>query len=138
MSEFFADTSAIVKLYVAEAGSSWVHSWGNRVSGNIIVISQVTSIEVVSALSRRQREGKIVPADFITLRGAFLTDKDQFYLTIDIDDRLIIQARNLVAKHSLRTLDAIQLASALEASQLLGIRPDLRHRRHTLAGSGFC
>jgi predicted nucleic acid-binding protein len=55
--------------------------------------------------------------------GAFLTDKDEFYLTVDIDEAVIVRARNLIAKHPLRTLDAVQLSCALEVINILGVRP---------------
>ncbi len=123
MSEFFVDTSALAKIYLNEVGSTWVRRWAKRGSGNVIIISHLTSIEFLAALSRRQKEGNINIANFTILSGAFLTDKDEFYLTLDIDDPVIIRARSLVTRYPLRTLDAIQLASALEAINLLGARP---------------
>ncbi len=123
MSEFFADTSAIVKHYINETGSAWVRDWSTRSAGHIIVLSQLASVKLVSVLSRRLREGKLTLADFVALRGAFLTDRDEFYLSIELDEMVLIRARNLVAKHPLRTLDAIQLACALEAAHLFNIQP---------------
>ena len=119
MSVFFADTSAIAKHYLNETGSRWVRSWSQRSSGNIIVISQLASVEFVAALARHLRDGSINAADFALFRGAFLIDRDEFYLTVDLDEAVFIQARKLVATHPLRTLDAIQLACALEAIRLL-------------------
>jgi uncharacterized protein len=123
LSEFFVDTSALVKHYVNETGSVWVQSWMSRSAGNVIVLSQLASVEFVAVLARRLREGKMTPVEFTTLRGAFLTDKDEFYLSIDLDDAVFIHARDLVADHVLRTLDAIQLACALEAAHLFNIQP---------------
>jgi uncharacterized protein len=123
LSVFFADTSAIAKYYLNEIGSGWVRGWANQSSGNIIVISQLASVEFVAALARRLRDASISTADFALFRGAFLKDRDEFYLTIDLDEAVFIQARSLVAVHPLRTLDAIQLACALESIRLLNIQP---------------
>jgi predicted nucleic acid-binding protein len=122
VSIFFADTSAIAKQYLVEPGSAWVQSWASRSAGNIIIISRLTTVEFISGLARRQREGTISLSDFSVQRGAFLDDTDKFYLTIDVDEPVLILARDLVAKHSLRALDGIQLASAIFAETALSIK----------------
>ena len=81
------------------------------------MLSQLASVELVSGLSRRLREDKLTLSDFVALR------RDEFYLSIDLDEMVLIRARNLVAKHPLRTLDALQLACALEAAHLFDIQP---------------
>jgi predicted nucleic acid-binding protein len=42
------------------------------------------------------------------------------YLALPLDDPVLVRARDLVTRYPVRTLDAIQLASALEASITLG------------------
>ncbi len=120
MSIFFADTSAIVKQYLQEVGSAWVRTWASRSSGNVVILSRLTAVEFVSALARRQRQGNLSTADFIALRGAFLSDMDQFYITVHLEESVLIRARGLVSLYSLRALDALQLASALEGIHILG------------------
>lgn len=119
MSTFFTDTSAIVKFYIPERGSAWVNSWANPTAGNTIVISRLTTPEFVSALVRRQREMKISASDFTTLRGAFFNHVEKFYTVININKDVLDEAHDLLVHHPLRTLDAIQLASALKASRQL-------------------
>ena len=56
---YFVDTSALVKRYVLEVGSDHIQAITNPTTGNFITISQLTWIEVLSAFSRRQREGSL-------------------------------------------------------------------------------
>jgi hypothetical protein len=44
---------------------------------------------------------------------------DKEYLTIALDDPVLTLSRHFVSKHVLRSLDAIQLACALQAMNLL-------------------
>jgi predicted nucleic acid-binding protein len=56
---YFFDTSALVKRYVTETGSAWIRSTASPGAGNVIFIAQITPVEVVSALVRRERDGSI-------------------------------------------------------------------------------
>jgi len=120
MTAFFMDTSAIVKRYVAEIGSNWVTSLTAPETDNIIMISRLTTVEVCSVLARLQRSNKLPSSDGTRLRADFLSHVDTQYLTITVDDEALGKARDLVPKYPLRTLDAIQLACALEAVTALG------------------
>jgi len=60
---YFADTSAVSKRYVTETGSTWVRGWIAPVAGNQIIVSELSSIEMISLFRRRQREGSISLAD---------------------------------------------------------------------------
>jgi predicted nucleic acid-binding protein len=120
VSTYFADTSALIKRYVAEPGSAWVRSWVDPSVGNTIVISRLTTVEVVAGLARRQRENSISPVDFTTLRGRFIFDVDKYYVVIGLRKYVLTVARNLAAQYPLRALDAIQLACALETRKTLG------------------
>jgi hypothetical protein len=56
---FFCDSSAIVKRYVNEIGTPWVLSLLAPAAGNRIYVARITSVEVVSAVTRRQRGGSL-------------------------------------------------------------------------------
>jgi uncharacterized protein len=66
LTTYFVDSSALVKRYVDEVGSSWVRSWIERPAGNVIVASELVAVEVYSALARRRRDGTLA-ADAVTL-----------------------------------------------------------------------
>jgi uncharacterized protein len=119
----FADTSALVKRYVPEVGSAWMEQWFDPANGHLVIISEITIVELVSALARRHREASIPSADFLHLRSDFLLHADHEYLVMTLQSTLLIRAQQLVTTRPLRTLDAIQLASALECAQVLGTQP---------------
>jgi predicted nucleic acid-binding protein len=75
-----------------------------------------------SLVARRQREGYISPSDADALRNDFLVHFEKQYLVVNLESPIFLQARSLVTNHKLRTLDAIQLASAIHAERLLGER----------------
>jgi hypothetical protein len=56
---FFFDTSALVKRHVAEAGSHWVRSLTAAKAGHLVYVAGITAVEMVSAITRRQRGGTL-------------------------------------------------------------------------------
>lgn len=56
---YFLDTSALVKRYVPETGSNWIQSITDGAANYDLTISEITWVELHSALSRRQREGSM-------------------------------------------------------------------------------
>jgi predicted nucleic acid-binding protein len=120
LTTLFADTSAIAKRFVVEVGSAWVNSWAQPAAGNIVVISALAVVELFSLLARKQREGSIAAGDFINIRNDILLDVEKQYLVASLDEATLNRARNLVVSYPLRTLDAIQLACAIETTTTLG------------------
>lgn len=123
MSVVFADTSALIKRYVPETGSSWVRSWFAPGQDMIVAISELTIVELSSAMARREREGSIPPAVAATLRTDIVFHIEHTYLVIRLHSDIINDASQLVSVHPIRTLDAIQLAAARESIILLGTTP---------------
>jgi predicted nucleic acid-binding protein len=52
MPSYYFDTSALVKRYVVEVGSSWIQAVVAQQSGQMIYTSVLTQPEIVSALQR--------------------------------------------------------------------------------------
>jgi hypothetical protein len=115
---YFLDTSALVKRYIAEIGSNWVKVITNPAVSNDLAISQITWVEVLSALSRRQREGSLSADDFNSVFQYFSNDFDTQYRVIEVDKALIQSAGQLVIQYPLRAYDAVQLASALRLQSI--------------------
>lgn len=111
---YFVDTSALVKRYVTEIGSDWMKAVTDPESDNKIILSRITWVELISALARLQREGKVDPKDVSTTIQAFRYDWETQYQLVEVDKELIEAAGELVQKHPLRAYDSIQLASALK------------------------
>jgi uncharacterized protein len=114
----FVDTSCLVKLYHSEVGSATLFQF-LRKRRLPLVISFVTPLEYHSALAKRVRVGDLTTTDFNLLTRRFNTAQGTFLQT-PFSDALLTKAIALIAKHStqlsLKTLYALQLASALQFS----------------------
>ncbi|MCC7452194.1 MAG: type II toxin-antitoxin system VapC family toxin [Anaerolineae bacterium] len=119
MSLYYLDTSALVKRYIAETDSAWLISQVEPASNNIAIVSELTPVEMFSIFTRRQRDKSLSPSDAAQQRTDFLIHLQTEYLVAPVDNQLLVQARNLVNTHPLRTLDAVQLACALWVKQFL-------------------
>lgn len=107
----YVDTSALVKLYVEEAGTPTVEA---RVEdAEAVATALVTYAEARAALARHRREGAISGAD---LRRAVRELERQWptYNVVGLSDALVYSAGALAERHALRGYDAVQLAAALE------------------------
>jgi uncharacterized protein len=119
LSTLFVDTSALAKRYLSEVGSAWVRSVTAPAAGHVVIIAGVTGVEMFSLLARRGRDSTLAAANITLLGNAFLLHAEHEYLVVPPDGRVLAQARGLVGRYPLRTLDAIQLASAQTAGAIL-------------------
>jgi predicted nucleic acid-binding protein len=111
----FVDTSGLLKLYVPETGSRWMHS-AVRTLG--VTIGAVTFTEIGSSLSRRVREGELSPGDARDAWKTFRRESRSF-IVVPLTRQLLIAAASLSARSvaGLRALDALQLQAALHARE---------------------
>ncbi|MFE1743873.1 type II toxin-antitoxin system VapC family toxin [Coleofasciculus sp. H7-2] len=114
MTAYFLDTSALVKRYVAEIGSAWVQALADPRTGNELHISQIAWVEVLSALARRQREGRLSATDLNGIVRDFRIHFNTQYQVVEIDQTLCEAAGQLILMYPLRAYDAVQLASGLQ------------------------
>ncbi len=111
----FADSSALVKIYVPEIGFETVRG------RDLLVVSQLARVEVPAALWRKHRTGELDAADARLLVRAFEADIAGVeggsidLVVVSIADSVLQQAAELTGRHQLRAYDAVQLASALRA-----------------------
>jgi len=113
----YLDTSALIKRFVAEKGSSLVRVIIER--HGPIAISKVAYAEVYSGLSRKKREGLLSEAQYLMARRQFETEWPA-YIRVDLSDEILLLACDLIERHLLRGFDAIHLATALELKKALG------------------
>lgn len=114
MSVYFFDSSAAVKRYVAETGTAWVIGLFKPSAKNIIYIAQITGVEVVSAISRRQRGGSLTNTAANKSIARFKRDFQNKLRVLRLTDSVTSDAMLLAETHGLRGYDAVQLATALE------------------------
>jgi uncharacterized protein len=95
-------------------GTPWVSALIDPSAGNRIFIVRIAAVEVVSALTRRERAGNLLATDMTASLTKFRHELSTIYLSIEIGRNLISRAMSLVERHALRGYDAVQLAAALE------------------------
>jgi predicted nucleic acid-binding protein len=120
------DSSAIIKRYVKEVGSTWIHSLFLATSANRIAVASITSVEVVAAITRRSRGGTISSSDASAACALFLADYASDLGVVEITDVLLRQAVQLAQSYGLRGYDAVQLAACRQLNRLrveAGLRP---------------
>lgn len=86
---YFLDSSALVKRYVPEKGSAWILAIAFPDTGNLIIISRITWVEVLSALARRQREGSLSDTDVNLITQQFRFDLNNQYQVVEFDQALV-------------------------------------------------
>jgi predicted nucleic acid-binding protein len=116
---YYADTSALVKRHVAEAGRTWVRSITHPATGNTIFTAQISTVELYSALNRRLREKSISALRYSRLISIINHTWSLQYLVIALTTPVLDTAKQLVERHPLRAYDAVQLAAAIHARRTL-------------------
>lgn len=115
---YFLDTSALVKRYLTERGSPYVRRLFQGV-GAIFYQTFLTPLEITSALYRRHRTGQISNDELSFLLKSYAIHSHEEYLLLSYSESVIGTAGALLARHPLRTLDAVQLASVLQLRENL-------------------
>ncbi len=110
----FLDTSSLIKLYHQEEGSNFVM---DALSNDVeeIFLSELAVLEFRSALWKKIREKEIEEKVAIEVIQCFQKDRDNFQWIL-LQSDIIESASSLLMKHGshgLRTLDSLQLATAL-------------------------
>ena len=127
MPRYFLDTSAVAKLYHEESGSEYVSRFV-REPGSQALISRLCIVEMESVLAIKVRTGEIDQHDADTARRCLRADLRQRRLMIGppIQEHHYQTARMLLVRYGvsegLRTLDALQLAIALDLGQISWFR----------------
>lgn len=116
MTDYFFDTSALVKRYFIETGSEWVRNIAED-EAHTISISLITRVEVASAVARRVRDG-LLPDQAVSViqKQLKLHIRDE-YVVVSLIGKIIESAVDLIYNYPLRSYDAVQLASGLDAHQ---------------------
>jgi predicted nucleic acid-binding protein len=106
----YLDTSALLKKYIQEPGSSEVIAGWKEATG--IVTSSVAYAESLASFYRKKREVTIHDKKFETILGSFQRDWRSF-IRVEVSDDLNETIDKIVGDFPLRGFDAIHLASAL-------------------------
>ncbi|MBC7225902.1 MAG: type II toxin-antitoxin system VapC family toxin [Thermoflexales bacterium] len=113
----YADTSALVKLFVAEEGSDATHDLFRQAS--LLGTSVLARAELEAALARAVRRGLIRDEDGLDARRR-LEIVWPTWVRIAVDERLVARAGALAWEYGLRGYDAVHLAAALVWQERIG------------------
>ncbi len=115
----YLDTSALIKRFVNEKGSSLAQSLVQQ-SGPIATAT-IAYAEVFSGLTRKLREKHLSKALYGLACRQF--DRDwPAYVRVELNEEILFLARDLIQRQPLRGFDAVHLASALSLRNALGER----------------
>jgi predicted nucleic acid-binding protein len=101
---YFVDSSALVKRYVQEAGTSWVRRLTRHALSKHIYLARITVVEVTSAIARRRKAGTVAPPRASLLLSRFRKHLAGRYTVMEITPGLLADAARLANTHALRVM----------------------------------
>ncbi len=110
---YYLDTSALVKRYVREAGSTWMLTLCASSPVHVFAVSLITKVELIAGLAAKQRNDNLSLAGFYAVELDIVNDFLLQYQTVIINQATIDFAADLAKRQYLRGYDAVQLACAL-------------------------
>ncbi len=114
----YLDTSAMMKLYVDEAGRSAVLSaLDNAVK---VASHDIAYVEQRSALARLEREGRLSQSESGEIRSQFESDWKAL-LVVETTHPLLRRAADFAERYALRAYDSVHLAAADRISAAAGV-----------------
>lgn len=119
----FLDSSALAKRYVDEPGTERVLLLCRN--ADEIVLSVLCAPELISAFNRLRREGKLSSARYLRLKNELAADLEQATI-VDLTPSVVHRTVSCLEHATLRTMDAIQVASASESLCDLFLTADRR------------
>ena len=112
----YLDTSALVRRFVAEAGSDRVGRL--IVEETSVATAKIAYAEIYSGLTRKWREEALSRSDYELACRQFEMDWEA-YIRVDLHDEILSIARDLIQRYPLRGFDALHLASAVYLEKAL-------------------
>lgn len=117
----YCDTSALVKLYIAEAQSDRLKA--EVAEADAVAVCRIAWAEAHAALARRVRE---VPNDRSIIEAAktALASDWPRYVVVEVSQAVVERAGEYADTFALRGYDSVQLAAAFEAGRISETRID--------------
>ena len=113
----YLDASALVKRYIAEAGTADVETLISEAEA--LGTAVVSRAEVAAACARAARTGIVTRDAGVKALRAFSTDWENL-IRLQLSEPLAARAALLAWEHGLRGYDSVHLACALSWSESLG------------------
>jgi predicted nucleic acid-binding protein len=119
MPTYYLDASAIVKRYVREPGTRWITGLWQRTAEVSLFSAELVDVEVVCALSRAERAGRVGLKGRNRSAALFILEAQQVLDRMSVTGEVLWRAHRLALHHPLRAYDAIHLATALQLAERL-------------------
>lgn len=120
MTLYYLDTSALVKLYVLEAGTEHLLRIASAASGNRFAVLALSAVEARSAIRRRERTGDIDHKAAALILDRLQKHMDSTFLRQAVSDVVLDCALEMIDRYALRAYDAVQLAGCLALKTAAG------------------
>lgn len=114
---FYFDASALVKRYTREAGSDTINFLFANVPLTRMQCLILGAVEVLWICVRKGNDGRITKSEFaraVTHLKSEVINRQSEFKTISVPDTLILNSMSLIETHSINSVDAIVLRSALD------------------------
>lgn len=116
MAVYFIDSSALVKRYVSETGTTFVTNITDPATDHRLYVARITGVEVIAALARRGRAGDVAADALAAALSQFRQEFASMYRIVEITSSLLSDAMRLAETRAVRGYDAVQLAAALRVT----------------------
>lgn len=117
------DSSALAKRYLAEPGTERLLEL--CAAADEVILSVLCVLEILSALNRLRRDGHLSDEQYLGLKEDLAKDVRQATV-VTVTGPVLGRTTELLETTSLRTLDAVHVATALESSCDLFVSADRR------------
>ncbi|MDP2935437.1 MAG: type II toxin-antitoxin system VapC family toxin [Dehalococcoidia bacterium] len=114
---YFLDSSAAIKLYVVERGTTWITNLAAVAGRNEIFIVRLTVVEIAATLFRRVRGSKLSEEQAASAVSALYRDIEWTYQIVEFNPVLSDLALTMAERHGLRGYDCVQLAAAVTVQE---------------------
>ena len=114
---FYLDASALVKRYTRESGSDKLLFLFQNIPLARLRCLTIGAMEVFWICVRKRNDGRITSPQFeraVTHLSHEVIDSQSDFKTISVPDPLVWNSMRLIETHSLNSVDAIVLSSALD------------------------
>jgi len=114
----YLDSSALVKRYLVEKGTSWVQAWCTDPT-QTIAVAEIGLVEIVAAFAGKLRGAYVTPDQYQNARADLMADAQDEYALVTVNRTVVDEAIELATRYRLRGYDAVHLACALILNRAL-------------------
>jgi len=115
----YLDSSAIIKRYINEPGTSVVRKvFLDAYTSEIRIAFSIWNIgEVLGVFDKARRQGRITEREYVIVRGRFLSElrrmiKLSISIIVPVRTKILRETWRLIEKYNLYQADALQVATA--------------------------